>query len=346
MFLTEAEILDTPAALIRTCRYFEERQARISEFFETNTQRKFVFLGCGSSYMLAKSAAALFGGFPDTAAFAIAAGDYIVSPDFWQETVRGSILVSISRSGRTSEMVRALEHMKEGLCCPVVSLSMERDNDISPLSELELTMDWCYDRSVCQTRTVTNLYAAILLLGAMYSHDDTLAESVREASRFSEQFQQDNRAALEAVAGLDWKNVTVLADGPLCGIAEEGALAFTEIAMLTGRYFHILDYRHGPVVISGSDTLTLVVLSPAEDALQGNLVRDVLAHGGPVVTVSRHETNVFGSAAHVPMPELGSFAAWGILFIYVAQMLALQKALRLGGNPDAPKGLDAYITLK
>lgn len=37
----------------------------------------------------------------------------------------------------------------------------------------------------------------------------------------------------------------------MCGIAEEGALAFTEIAMLTGRYFHLLDYRHGPIVISG-----------------------------------------------------------------------------------------------
>lgn len=346
MFLTEAEILDTPVALERTCGYFSEHQANISEFFAKYSQQKFVFLGCGSSYMLAKSAAALFSSFPGTAAFAIPAGDYIVSPEFWLETVRNSIVVSISRSGRTSEMVRAVGHMKGCCACPVISLSMESGNDITPMSDLDLTMDWCYDRSVCQTRTVTNLYAAIVLLGAVYTREETLAESVQEASRCSGRFQQENRAALEAVAGLDWKNVTVLADGPLCGIAEEAALAFTEIAMLTGRYFHILDYRHGPVVVSSSDTLTLLLLSPTEDTLQGNLVRDVMAHGGPVVTVSRHKENVFGSAAHIPMPEIRSFAAWGILFIYVAQMLALQKSVNLGGNPDAPKGLDAYITLK
>ena len=35
----------------------------------------------------------------------------------------------------------------------------------------------------------------------------------------------------------------------------------------------------------------------------------------------------------------------GILFIYVAQMTALLKAIALGGNPDQPKGLDAYISL-
>ncbi|MDY4582453.1 MAG: SIS domain-containing protein [Candidatus Faecousia sp.] len=346
MFLTEAEILDTPAALERTCGYFSERQADLSEFFETYPKRKFVFLGCGSSFMLAKSAAALFSAFPGTGAFAIPAGDYIVSPEFWLETVRGSVVVSISRSGRTSEMVRAVRHMKQSCGCPVISLSMEAGNDIAPMSNLDLTMDWCYDRSVCQTRTVTNLYTAVLLLGAAYAHDGLLAEAVREASRCSGGFQRENRGILEAVADLDWKNVTVLADGPLCGIAEEAALAFTEIALMTGRYFHILDYRHGPVVVSGPDTLTLMLLSPAEDTLQGGLVRDVKAHGGPVVTVSRHKENVFGSTAHIPMPEIRSFAAWGILFIYVAQMLALKKSINLGGNPDAPKGLDAYITLK
>lgn len=51
--------------------------------------------------------------------------------------------------------------------------------------------------------------------------------------------------ACHEIANLDWDNVVVLADGPICGIAEEGALAFTEISMLTGRYFHLLDYRHG-----------------------------------------------------------------------------------------------------
>ena len=37
--------------------------------------------------------------------------------------------------------------------------------------------------------------------------------------------------------------------------------------------------------------------------------------------------------------------AFGIPFIYVAQMLAYAKAIDLGGNPDAPQGLDPYIKL-
>lgn len=346
MYLTEQEILDTPVSLGKTCTYFKEKHEDITSFFHKSIQRKFTFLGCGSSFMLSKSAAAVFSALPGTAAAAIPAGDYIVDHAFWRETVRGSIVVAISRSGRTSEMVRAVGHMRETLGCPVISLSMERDNDLSPMSDLDLTMDWCYDRSVCQTRTVTNLYAAILLLAAAYAGDEALAASVEAAAADNARFQADNRAALQAVAGLDWKNVTVLADGPLCGIAEEAALAFTEIAMLPGRYFHLLDYRHGPVVISGRDTLTLMLLNPAEEALQADLVRDVRAHGGAVVTVSGSAENAHGSTAHIHIGGIQAFAAWGIPFIYVAQILALLKAVDLGGNPDAPAGLDAYITLK
>lgn len=345
MSLTEQEILDTPQALERTCRYFEERDTEVRAFFDRHTQRKFVFFGCGSSYMLAKGAAALFQSLPNTAACAIPAGDYIVDPLYWKEAARDAVVVTLSRSGRTSEMVWAVKNVKETLGCPVISISAEDGNDIMPMSDLDLTLDWCYDRSVCQTRTVTNLHTATLLLAAAYAGNAALDAAVRAACAASAEFQTENRPALEAVAALPWNSVVVLADGPACGIAEEGALAFTEIAMMTGRYFHLLDYRHGPIVISGEETLTLMLLQPGEKKLQEAMVKDVIGHGGTVVTVSDEAGNPYGAAAHIQIDGIGAFAAWGIPFIYVAQMLALLKAERLGGNPDAPQGLDAYITL-
>ena len=77
MYLTEKEILDTPNALQRTCTYFDEKDADIKRFFSEHPRRKFVFFGCGSSYMLAKSAATIFSNLLGTEAYAIPAGDYI-----------------------------------------------------------------------------------------------------------------------------------------------------------------------------------------------------------------------------------------------------------------------------
>ena len=345
MYLTEKEILDTPNALLRTCGYFEEEDGRIRAFLNDHPLRKFVFFGCGSSYMLAKGAATLFGSFPETAAFAVAGGDYIVDPGFWKETVRDSIVVSLSRSGRTSEMVKAVREIKAEFGCPVVSVSMEPDNDIDPYSDLSLTMDWCYDRSVCQTRTVANLYAAVLLFGAAYAGDPALKKSVRAAAERNAEFQAAGRPVLEELAAKPWKDAVVLADGAVCGIAEEASLAFTEIAMLPGRYFHLLDYRHGPIVISGKNTLTLMLLRPGESRVQGEMVKDVMSHGGIVVTASEEPGNPFGADAHFQLEGIGGYDASAIPFLYLAQMIAFSKAVQTGGNPDAPTGLDAYITL-
>lgn len=120
----------------------------------------------------------------------------------------------------------------------------------------------------------------------------------------NEAFQKKYRPVLEEIAVRGWENAVVLADGPVCGIAEEGALAFTEIAMLTGRYFHLLDYRHGPIVISGEKTITVMLLRPGEEKLQGAMVRDVIGHGGTVVTVSEHEENVYGARRTFRFPVL------------------------------------------
>lgn len=346
MYLTESEILDTPKALEKTCGYFDENEKRIDEFFEKYPLRKFTFLGCGSSYMLSESAATLFSSVRNTAARAIPAGDYIVDPDFWYETVKDSVVVTLSRSGRTSEVVWAVEKIKETAGCPIISVCAKEENDLTALSDLELMLPWCYDESVCQTRTVTNLYAASLLLLSRYSKNEGLKKAARAACAQSGKFQLKYRDTLAKIADMDWDNAVVLADGPVCGIAAEASLAFTEISMLTGRYFHMLDYRHGPVVVSGKRTLTLILLRPGEERLQGAMVRDVIRRGGPVVTVSERAENVYGAASHLQIENVGDFSAWGILFIYVAQMTALLKSVALGGNPDAPEGLDAYIELK
>ena len=179
----------------------------------------------------------------------------------------------------------------------------------------------------------------------MYAGDAALKDAVQKAAAGCEAFQKENRAALERLAALPWRSVVVLADGALCGIAEEGALAFTEISMLCGRYFHLLDYRHGPIVIGEKDTLTLMVLRPGEEKLQSAMAQDVLSKGGPVATVSGQPENIWGGVENFYIEGLEHFAAWGIPFIYICQMLALLKAMSLGGNPDAPKGLDPYIKL-
>ena len=54
----------------------------------------------------------------------------------------------------------------------------------------------------------------------------------------------------QEVAQEEWESVVVLADSELDGIASEAAIAFVEIPQVHANYYHVLDVRHGPMVLS------------------------------------------------------------------------------------------------
>ena len=346
MYITENEIMSQHEALLKTCSYMLEQKEAIRSFFREHDMRSFVFLGCGSSYMLGKSGQRLMQQYPGTAAAAVAGGDFLVDPEPYEQMVKNSIVVVLSRSGKTTEIVRDVQLIRERYGAPVISISMLDDNDVMPYSDLDLTLDWCYDRSVCQTRTVTNLYTALLLLASFYGGDEALCADTLRAVRGNEAFKLKYRPELAKLAQLDWEDALVLADGPVEGIAEEGALAFTEIAMLPGKYYHMLDFRHGPMVLLSDRSLSILLIQPRGRDLQKAMVEDLKAKGSRIVTVSEEEGDPYGADLHITLPDAGRYETWGISFIFVMQMAAYEKAMVRGTNPDAPTGLDAYITLK
>ena len=346
MYLTEKEIFSTGEALEKSIVQTLSQRMEIEGFFAANPQRRFVFLGCGSSYMLAKSCARMFAVRKGTSAVAIAGGDYLVDPGYYADAVSGSIVVTLSRSGMTSEILRSVQHIKNHSDAKFLSITMKEENDLDKLSDLSIKLPWAYDDSVCQTRTVTNLYVVSLLVNAVCYGDEEQIQAVTTAGQNNRAFMAEHRTALESIGKRTFRNVIVLADGPLCGPAEEGSLAFTEIALVPGHSFNLLDYRHGPIVINNKDTLTIVALRPGTDPYQPQMITDLKTHGGTVVTMGERFENDYQTDLHIGVGPIGDFAVMGIYFIYLCQIIALSKALADGVNPDEPTGLDAFITLK
>lgn len=345
MYYTEKEIMTQHEALEATYRYFENRKQEIQQFFSDKKCKKFMIMGCGSSYMLAKSGQKLFCSYEDTSALAVAGGDFLLNPGSYDAYVKDSILVCLSRSGKTTEIIRSVQYVKEKYGCPVVSVSMEKENALLPYSDLDLVMEWCYDKSVCQTRSVTNLYLAMLMLTAYYGKNDELTADVKTVIDSNEKYKEAYRPLLKEIAGREWDKAVVLADGAVCGIAEEGALAFAEISRMPGYYANVLDYRHGPMVLNDERTLNIVLIASEDTNLQKAMLRDIRERKGVLVTASVEKEDLYGADLHVTLGECKKIESMGIAYIYIMQMIAYEKAIAKGCDPDAPEGLDAYITL-
>jgi glucosamine--fructose-6-phosphate aminotransferase (isomerizing) len=252
MYLVKKEMENQFDALNLTVEYLDQQSDKICHFFES--ENKIIVFGCGSSLSVAKSIAMMLTGMAGRSAFAVAAGDYIVNEKDYATFIKDAAIISVSRSGSTSEIIRAVKLAKNAGAHKAMSICAVKDADIAGLAELNLEMPWIYDYSVCQTRTVNNLYASGLMIAALLAGDKDTLEILKKAPAYLEDFNKNYSTVFEEIAKKEWNHGVVLADSYMSGLAEEGALAFKEICQLNSNYYHILDLRHGPMVMINKDT--------------------------------------------------------------------------------------------
>ncbi|MGG4146517.1 SIS domain-containing protein [Paenibacillus algorifonticola] len=347
MSLTYSEIKQQYGALQQTYDYLLGRREEIITFIKKLSPASITFVGCGSSYCLSESASRSFqlrAGVPSSA---LAGGDLLLNSARYKPLLTNTLLIAPSRSGSTSEVVEAVKKLKAEMTLPVLAISCVIDSPLSQQADLSLELPWAFDHSVCQTRTVTNLYVANLLIAAFLAEDEPIIADIQKAISQGETFMTRVESSIRQAASFAWTNAVVLADGELQGLAAEGAIAITEIANAQAHAFHLLDVRHGPMVTIGSDTLVIAAISSDEGGHQRKLMRDIKARGAKLIAFTDDADAIpdeYIDLAIVSDHQLDP-AVQGIPFIFIPQIAALTKALAEGINPDQPDGLDAWVKL-
>lgn len=347
MSITYQEVKQQYIALQQTFDYMQSKRDDIVEFVRSRSIGSAVFAGCGSSYCLGESAALSFRLRASLPSVALAGGDLMLNSSAYRPLFDRALLVAPSRSGSTSEVVEAVRLARRHRDVPVLAIACVEHSPLAKEADLALTLPWAFDHSVCQTRTVVNLYAANLLIAAYLGGDDALVADIRTAIEHGDAYMARVEATIRRAAGGDWTNAVVLADGELYGLASEGAIALTEIAKAQAHAYHLLDVRHGPMVTVGADTLVIAAIGGDGTKHQHNVLRDlknrgarVLAFAGRAEAVPAELTDV-SIVADAPLDP----AALGIPFLFLPQIAALCAAERKGINPDRPDGLEAWVKL-
>ncbi len=346
-FKIAKEITSQYDALEKTCRYITDNKEQIKAFFKAHQKASWTFIGCGSGYTLCLAGAAVTRVHAKKPAIAIAAGDLLLNFPEHAVAIKDSIFIIPSRSGSTSEVLKSVELARQVHNTMVVSICTRDNSPLSLIADLNLSLPWAFDEATCQTRTVTNLYAAMLMIAALVSDDQVLVDEIMQAIKagnsFIDVYQQE---ISDFMATTSFSKVIVLADAELEGIAREGMLAFIEIARVPANYFHVLDVRHGPVTMLDPGTLVVMACSPHNLPLQADLVADLMAAGAKVVVVSDQPKHALKADFHVSIPDYKKMCVRGIPFIYVIQELAFRTALKKQIDPDNPPGLKPWIQLK
>lgn len=189
-------------------------------------------IGCGTSLFVGEASASLREAAGHGETVAVAASEARLD-------TRYDIVVAISRSGETTEVVRAIEAAPAGI--ETVAVVGNAGSAIAALADHVVELDFADEESIVQTRFAT----AVLALFRAF-----LGEDVDDLALRAEAWL-NGRLPLEPA---EFARFAFLGTGWTIGVANEAALKLREAAGAWTESYPAMEYRHGPISASGSKT--------------------------------------------------------------------------------------------
>lgn len=301
-----------------------------------------IFTGCGSTYYLSLAAAALYQELTGRVARAIPGGELLLNP----QTVLGRIdnptyktlLVAISRSGTTTETVKAVEKFKAEDLGDVLVIS-NYDEALSGLADVDIVIPKGQEESVAQTRSFASMYVAATAFAARMADRNDLLDDMSSLPEIGERLLRDfEPAARQIGANLAFDRFYFLGSGIRYGLACEANLKMKEMTLTHSEPFHFLEFRHGPMSMVNEKAVVVGMLSERNFSYEQAVLDEMRALGGKTVSLAESDADVtFGSG----VPE----SVRGVLYLPVLQLMAFYRSLAKGLNPDRPSNLTAVVQL-
>jgi glucosamine--fructose-6-phosphate aminotransferase (isomerizing) len=336
---TEQEILSQPQAWNDTIEVLKAYQNEIEHFLKMGTYNQVLFTGCGSTYYLSFAASAYCQQATGRVARGIPASEIWLNPENYCLSDGNTLLVAVSRSGETTETIRACESFKAAGLGSVMTLSCYPEYPLSKMGDMNLVFPAGQERSIAQTRAFTTLYLATIglagILGdrgdilSMMSKLPALCETTLQLARpWAVRFGQDNQ--------LD--RFYFLGSGLRYGLASELSLKMKEMSLSQSEPFHFMEFRHGPKSMVTGTTLMIGLVSRTNGSYEKKVLNEMSALGAGTFTLAPDGGDI---AFSTDLPEVLVNA----LYLPPGQILAFERSIARGLNPDEPYRLDAVVRL-
>lgn len=218
----QAEIASQPECWRRAARIPATTPAGLPE-----PDERVAVLGCGTSWFMAQAYAVLRESAGAGVTDAFAASELPRTREYDR-------VLAITRSGTTTEVLRALDELGDGVSTTVLTGVPEA---VAGRAGNVIDLSFCDERSVVQTRFATT---ALALLRAHNGED---------LARVAEQAEQILGEPPESVL-LNAEQISFLGHGWTVGLAHEAALKIREAANGWTESYPALEYRHGPISIA------------------------------------------------------------------------------------------------
>ena len=222
----------------------------------------------------------------------IEAGEYL---HYQREAYRDAVIVIVSRSGESIEIAKLLKLLKGHQT--IIGISNEPGSQLAREADVNLLIGSLADQmAAIQTYTGTVLNGYLLGCAVDQQLDRARAEVEAMLSDFSKLLS----ASIENIHEWDTfleesSSVHLLARGPSCSSALEGALLFNEVAKMPAVGMPTASFRHGPVELVDREFRGIIFAQQGPTQhLNLALAQDLVRFGGQVRVIGPAEAQLSG----------------------------------------------------
>jgi glutamine---fructose-6-phosphate transaminase (isomerizing) len=335
---TRQEIHSQPGAWSAALKVLHATRRGVLDIEPGRRFNHIIFTGCGSTYYLAMSAASVTQELTGLTCRAFPASELWLSPRSCYVD-EPTLLVAVSRSGETTETLRASEAFLKNVRGELLTLSCYGDMPLAKMGSLNIVLPSGQEQSVAQTRAFSTLYLGTLALACLWAGHEDLFDSLNRLPEAGTRILKDY-SSLSAELGGDASidHFYWLGSAARLGLASELSLKMKEMSLSHSEPFHFMEFRHGPKSMVTSSCLVIGLRSTTNGSAEAAVLEDVKSLSGRTMDLGEAGSDVHFQAGLEEIVQ-------NVLYLPVGQMIALEKSLSKGLNPDRPMNLDAVVKL-
>jgi len=245
-----------------------------------------------------------------------------------------TLLVIVSQSGETVEVLRLLENLPKAK--KFVAVANVEGSTLARRARLLLPM-MAGPQAAVSTKTYTCAVAVVMYLAVAIARKpaDTLSRALKEAVAAMEKLLDRAEDLIPPAAEFFNRPpyLALMARGAELASAHQGALMFKEVVRVGAEAISAGQFRHGPIEIISPDHRYIIFGRDGNTGrLLTHLADDIRTHGGRVVLLTDQPFGDVTNVRLVRITPLPLFLGTLVDSVYI-QLLVHELALRAGLEP-------------
>ena len=256
---------------------------------------------------------------------------------------RDSLVIAISQSGESADVLEAVSMAKEG-GAKIVSIVNVESSSLARASSVVVGLGCGPEIGVAATKSFTSQLVVFLRLADELCAG-SLSPKFEDASRVVSGLLADHSRIRQIAERItDARDIYVLGMGAHWPIAAEASLKLKELSYVHAEAIPGGELKHGPLALL--DPLADVILLNPSDSTYENAVasgHEVKARAAKVIGVSDRPSENYDHWIQIPQVDHNLFPLTEVVSL---QLLSYHLALRRNTNPDYPRNLAKSVTVK